>query len=303
MPSMKVAIAGGTGAVGVPTIQELLAVEYSVTVLSRTGSKSSSKLPQHTNLNVVEVDYESITSLTDALRDHTVVIACFGVAAPVGSQDALIDASIAAGVTRYFPAEFGTDTENPKCKEFPIFANKIHALDYLKQKVAVYPSFSYTALCLGSLFDWGLEVGFLIDPKKHRATIYDGGERLYSTTTLATVSKAVVSIIGHLEETKNRHVYIQDALVSQNKLIAVVQKLDGKDWECTYTTCSAAKARAYAELQKENPGIRKGLFPLLHISVLGEGYGGDFSRHLDNKLLGIKGMDDNDVENLIKKYL
>ncbi|KAJ5620517.1 hypothetical protein N7510_004501 [Penicillium lagena] len=81
-------------------------------------------------------------------------------------------------------------------------------------------------------------------------------------------------------------------------LIAIVKKLDGKDWNLTHTTASAAKESAYAELAKENPDATKALFPLLQVSVLGDVYGGDFSAHLDNNLLGIKGMDDEELDNL-----
>ena len=300
---MKVAVAGATGAAGIPVIQELLAAGHLVTALTRVGGSGASKLPSHPNLSIVEVDYESISSLTNALEGHKAVVACFGVATPIGSQNIRIDASAAAGVTRFFPAEFGTDTDNSKCAKLPVFANKIHALDYLKKKAATNPGISYTALCPGAFLDWGLEHAVLVDPKTHSATVYDGGNRPFSTTMLVTISKAVVGILAHLEETKNRHVYIHDAVVTQNQLIAIAKKLDGKDWDLTHTTSSSAEASAYTELKKENPDPTKVLFPLLQVSVLAEGYGGDFSAHLDNRLLGIKGMDDNELANLLARYL
>ena len=43
--------------------------------------------------------------------------------------------------------------------------------------------------------------------------------------------------------------------------------------------------------------------PLLHISVLGKGYGGDFSGHLDNELLGIQEMSDEELEDVIARFL
>lgn len=300
---MKVAVAGATGAAGIPVIEELLAAGHRVTALTRVGSSGASKLPSHPNLSIAAVDYESTSSLTNALEGHQAVVACFGVATPVGSQDILIDASVAAGVSRFFPAEFGTDTDNSRCAKLPVFANKIHALDYLKKKVAANPGFSYTALCPGAFLDWGLEHAFLADPKTHSATVYDGGNRPFSTTTLATISKAVVSILAHLEETKNRHIYIQDVVTTQNQLIAIAKKIDGKDWDLTPTTSTSAEASAYAELKKANPDPIKFLFPFLQVSVLTEGYGGDFSAHLDNKLLGIKGMDENELAALMARYL
>ncbi|KAM0249163.1 hypothetical protein ACHAQJ_009170 [Trichoderma viride] len=300
---VKVAVAGATGSAGVPIINELLEAGHFVTALGRNGSNGSSKLPKHANLNFVEVDYDSVASLTTALQSHAVVIATLPVATPVGSQDKLIDAAIAAGVTRFFPAEFGTDTDNANSMKLPVFANKMQALEYLRAKVAKHPSFSYTALCTGSFLDWGLESSFLVNLKTHSATIYDSGDLPFSTTTLATISKAVVSIINHLDETKNRHVYIHDAVVTQNKLIDLAKSIDGKDWQLTYVDSSAVLREAHVEFQKAHSDFAKGLVPLLHISVLGKGYGGDFSMHLDNELLGIKGMSDEELRNVIARYL
>jgi hypothetical protein len=242
-------------------------------------------------------------TLSEVLYGHKIVIASFPISTPVRSQDALIDASVAAGVSRFFPSKFGTDTENQRSGELSVFANKVQALDYVRAKVATNPDFRYIALCPGVFLDWGLEVGFMVDVKSHRATLYDGGDNAFSTTRLETVSKAVVSILSHLEKTKNRHVYIQDTLVTQNKLIAIAKKLDGKDWEVSHISSAAAKAAADLEIKKEKPDVRKGLFPVLHLSVLGPSYGGDFSSHLDNELLGVNGLSDGELEDLVSKYL
>ncbi|CEL01001.1 hypothetical protein ASPCAL00593 [Aspergillus calidoustus] len=282
MTSMKVAVAGATGAAGIPVIEELLAAGHRVTALTRVGSSGASKLPSHPNLSVAAVDYDSTSSLTNALEGHQAVVACFGVATPVGSQDILIDASVAAGVSRFFPAEFGTDTANSRCAKLPVFAKKIHALDYLKKKVAADSATPHSVPARSWIGAWNTPS---------------------CTTTLATIGKAVVRILAHLEETKNRHVYIHDAVTTQNQPIAIAKKIDGKDWDLTRTTSAFAEASAYAELKKETPDPMKFLFLLLQVSVLSEGYGGDFSAHLDNKLLGIKGMDENELATVMAKYL
>ncbi|KAL6828861.1 hypothetical protein J3E69DRAFT_379540 [Trichoderma sp. SZMC 28015] len=301
--SVKVAVAGATGSAGIPIINELLKAGHHVTALSRSISSASSKLPKHPDLDIVEVDYDSVPSLTAALQNHDVVIATLPVDTSIGSQDTLIDAAVAAGVSRFFPAEFGTDTDNEKCMKLPVFENKMHALEYLREKVAKHPNFSYTAICTGAFFDWGLEAGFLAHPKTHTATIYDDGNLPWSTSTLATISKAVASLMSHLEETKNRHVYIHDAVVTQNKIIEIAKRIDGKDWELTYVDSAAVLEEAQVEYRKADSDYKKGLMPLLHISVLGKGFGGDFSGRLDNELLGIKLMSDEELGEVIAKSI
>ena len=55
--------------------------------------------------------------------------------AALGDQQKFIDAAIAAGVKRFVPTEFGSNTHNPKLLELvPVFHAKKGAVDYLKSK-------------------------------------------------------------------------------------------------------------------------------------------------------------------------
>ncbi|PTB68419.1 NAD(P)-binding protein [Trichoderma citrinoviride] len=286
--AVQVAVAGATGAVGIPVVVELLKAGHFVTALTRSGRSCSAKLPKHhPHLSTAEVDYDSVASLTAALQGHAVVIAALPGATPIGSQDTLIDAAVAAGVIRFLPAEFGTDTNNDNCMKLPT-------------RSQITP---VSATRLYALVRTGSAAGFLVHPKAHTATIYDDGNLPFSTTILSTISEAVASIIDHLEETKNRHVYIHDAVIAQNKLIGFMKRIIGKDWQLTYIDSSVVSAEGQLEFQKPHADINTGLMPLLHISVLGKGYGGDFSGHLDNELLGIKEMSDEELEDVIARFL
>jgi hypothetical protein len=56
--------------------------------------------------------------------------------ASAGTQNKIIDAAVKAGVKRFVPSEFGSDTLNSKAKEIlpQDFAGKKGAVDYLKTK-------------------------------------------------------------------------------------------------------------------------------------------------------------------------
>jgi len=72
----------------------------------------------------------------------------------------LIDAAKAAGVKRFVPSEFGSDTTNPKVLEIlGLLAEKKQAVDYLKTKEG--DGFEWTSLITGALLDW---VGCLLIP-------------------------------------------------------------------------------------------------------------------------------------------
>ncbi|KIX99118.1 uncharacterized protein Z520_04694 [Fonsecaea multimorphosa CBS 102226] len=305
--SIKVAVAGATGNLGIPVVKAILTADYPVTVLTRKGSGSISKLPQSPNISVVQVDYSSATSLTEALKGHAVLISTLASAVNTGSgagQIALVDAAIAAGVERYIPSEFGSDTTNPNTSQLPVFKDKVETLKHLEAAVAANPSFSYTILYNGSFFDWGLAHSTLVDPRHHTATLFDGGDIPISVTNLDTVGQAVVGILKHLSETANRRLYIQDAQVSQNQLIRYAKEKDGVEWTVTHKSTEKTKEESYAELAKganANPFVA--MFGFINVSVFGGDYGGDFSSRLDNHLLGLKGLGEGEIRKQLEEHL
>ena len=69
-------------------------------------------------------------------------------------QKKVIDASVKAGVKRFLPSEFGSNTANKYANELvPVFRRKGEVIDYLKEKTEAQPGFSWTALVTGPFFD------------------------------------------------------------------------------------------------------------------------------------------------------
>jgi len=302
MAPVKVAIAGATGNLGLPTVKAFLAAKYPVTVLTRAGSQSASKLPQDANLTVTEVDYESVSSLTSALKGIQVVVSTITTLA-IGAQKPLIDAAVAAGVTRFIPSEFGSNTVNPNAAALPVLKPKVETQEYLKEKVKENPNFSYTLVLTGPFLDYGLDTGFVLSPKQHKATVVDGGDVPFSATTLPSIAKALVGVVQHLDETKNRAVYVHDATLTQNQLIAATKKKDGKDWDITPVSSDDILKSSYEELGKENGNITSAMFGFLTKAIYGKDYGCDFRGHLDNDLLGLKELSEQEIDDLVATYL
>ncbi|KIW49133.1 hypothetical protein PV05_10841 [Exophiala xenobiotica] len=301
--SVKVAVAGGTGNLGPHVVNALLAANYSVTVLTRKGSTSTSKLPKSPNLSVVEVDYSSVTSLTEALKGHDVVVSTLATES-LGSQYPLIDAAIAAGVKRFIPSEFGSDTTHPKSSKLPVYKYKVETQHYLQAKSAEHPEFTYTLVLNGAFLSWGIKVGFLVNVANHSATVWNGGDVPFSATNLETVGEAVAGVIQHLPETANRPVYVQGARITQNQLIKYAKEKDGVEWQLTPKETAKAYEEASAELAKgPNANIGAAMVGYLMSAIFDESYGPDFSSHLDNDLLGIKGMTEADVRKMVESFL
>lgn len=151
--------------------------------------------------------------------------------------------------------------------------------------------------------DWGLEHSFLLNWKEGKPEIFDSGDQLFSATTLESVGQAVVGILSHPEETKNRQVKVQDVQVSQNKLLALAKKVDPKrKWEPIAVNTKDLEKSNLESLSKGDYSLRV-LFDQLKLSVAGgEAYGQPYED--ENELLEVVGKKtDADIEAIWKRLL
>lgn len=72
--------------------------------------------------------------------------------AAIGDQNKLIDAAIAAGVKRFLPSDFGSNTADERFISIvPILQAKKDTVEYLKSKG---DQISWNAVVNGLFFDW-----------------------------------------------------------------------------------------------------------------------------------------------------
>jgi hypothetical protein len=205
----------------------------------------------------------------------------------IGLQKFLIEASVKAGVKRFIPSEFGSDTTNRKTAQLPVFGDKIAVQNLLKEKAAS-SGLTYSVLFTGPFLDYGITNGVVMDLRNKSIEIFDSGDRPYSTTTTAHIGQAIASILRHPEETKNRTIYVQSAIITKNQLLAMGKKAVGPNgWTEKAVDMENLVADAWAELKKPNPNPSVWAFSMIKASAWGDGYGLPF-QNVDNELLGIK---------------
>lgn len=282
-----------TGNLGPAILDQLLKAGFKVTVLTRKSSAHS--FPS--SVTAISVDYDSLDSLTNALKGQDALISTLASVA-IATQLLLVEAAAKAHVKRFIPSEFGSNTLNEKTSALPIFQDKVAVQNALK-KEAASGGMTYTLVYTGPFLDWGIMVGFIMSLKGKSISLFDGGDCVFSSTSLATIGKAVTGVLTLPEQTKNRAVYVQDTATTLRKLAAIGKKATGADgWTESVVAIDEVLEQAWTELQKDKPDPDKFVLGFIQASIWGEGYGSRFEK-LDNELLGIDEMSEAEVEELV----
>ena len=130
-------------------MQALLDAGFTVTALTRIDS-TSSVLP---GAKVHKTDYSSPESIAEAFKGQDAIVSTIATAA-LGQQQAVVDAAIKAGVTRFIPSEFGVDTTTVQGGAKKILGAKIALQGVLAKAGEENANFSWTGLSTGMFFDW-----------------------------------------------------------------------------------------------------------------------------------------------------
>ncbi|KAM0206546.1 hypothetical protein ACHAPQ_009298 [Fusarium lateritium] len=296
-PFKNIAVAGASGDLGSAVFSRLVASnKFNLTVLTRSGTKAT--FPEGTK--VIEVDYDSLDSLTAALQGQDAVVSTLGSLA-IPSQDLLIDAAIAAGVKRFLPSEFGSNLVIPSVRNLPVFRTKVIIEDKLIA-LANEGKISYTFVFNAGFLDWGLDNGLYFDFAKSEFTIWDDGNAEFSTTTLASVGDAVIGVLSHPEETQDRVVYVQSTSLTLNKFLQLAKEVNpSKEWTVKH-------AKIDDVIAQSDSNVAKGIFdwPTLSAYLIRSIFDSKsvpkFPK-LDNELLGVKSVTDDEVKELIRPHV
>ena len=201
---------------------------FIVTIASRSNSNPNI----WPNVKSITIDYEDVLSVTEAFQGQDAVIEAFNPSATI-HQSAIVQAAIAAGVSRLITPDFGPDTFNTHLKEVLIYEPKIQAQKALEDYSAqAGKSLSWTAIITGAWYDWAIKNGkFWINREVRTITRFGSGDQRYSMSRLETVAKAVITVLRKPELYHNRPVYIANHTISTNKLITMVESLGIDEWK------------------------------------------------------------------------
>lgn len=146
----NVIVIGAGGNLG-PSVLSALDAEpqFTVSILARQSSKST--FPPHIRVHRVGDDYPEAEVL-EAFKGQDAVVSTIA-SAGVVKQISIVDTAIKAGVKRFVPSEFVSDTLNQKAAALlpQIFKGKVETVEYLKKKQK--EGLTWTAFVTGQFFE------------------------------------------------------------------------------------------------------------------------------------------------------
>ena len=140
------------------------------------------------------------------------------------------------------------------------------------------------------------------DLKTKTFTRWDDGETPWTTTNLATIGKGIVALLQpeNYSSTANKYIYINSYTITQNQLLASLQKATGSEWTLKTVQSKDIVDKAHEDIKNGN--IADAIYPLIQASILGPVSYGDFRPSgFSNDAFGLPKEDlDEDVKNVLK---
>ena len=138
---------------------------------------------------------------------------------------------------------------------------------------------------------------------QHVTVVFDGGDVPFSVTRVLTVGKAVVSVLQQPEATANRTIYVHDAIITQNQLIAIEEDLsDGQAFQRNLVDTNLLEIQAWQEYNNPASEPSFWIFSFINISIWSKEELCAF-RSTDNDLLGISDLHGTELEEALREEI
>jgi NmrA-like family len=190
------------------------------------------------------VDYNSVESITTALKGQDAVISCLS-STVLYLENNLVEGAAAAHVKRFIPGHYSADMRNEKSRHLAIMKSTIALQEKLIDIAQKANGMTYTFVFTGGFLEMCLGDGFIANVKAAKATLKDGGDRLACFTRIGTIAKGLVAVLQHSENTENRSVFMSEVVLTQNKVIAMAKEIDpSKNWEISHVDTADLEQQA-----------------------------------------------------------
>ncbi|KAH7021893.1 hypothetical protein EDB80DRAFT_877451 [Ilyonectria destructans] len=196
MSSQSVLVIGASGYIGPHITKEFLAQKSKFARIAILADPS--KVSKFTQEAETEVEIVVGSFLESApFKGFTAVICMLGNRA-LASQPAIIEAAASAGVTHFYPSEFGGDLSQELCLKNPDFRVKLVMRQAVEKAAEKYKGFGYTYSICGAFAEYltGFTFGFIREESKFE--FYGDVNKKMQFTGVADVAKYTVASVSTL---------------------------------------------------------------------------------------------------------
>jgi len=301
----KIAITGGSGQLGKPTIESLLKLGvHTITAIQRPGATST--FPAEVIVKKGNLEDEAF--LADVLKGQDALVLMPPLPQLVQLQEPAIRAAAKVGVPYVFPSEFGPDPfAGQLVEENGLLTAKKRIRDLI-EKLGVS---SWVSVAVGPWLDGGLDAGLWgVDAKARKAMLWRGAVAKANTATIAHTGQAVAAALSlpeaDLAKYKNKAVYTPSFYLTQREILDAVQRATGTtdaDWDIESRDVSEV-AKEYEEKISQGDGFAP--FVKFFVTHFLDGHGGDFNHKVDAaelKKLEQLGLQKEDLDQAVKAAL
>ena len=301
----KIAIIGGSGQIGNPTIKTLLAQQvHTITAIQRV--EATSKFPSEVIVKTGDLQDESF--LADAFKGQDVVVLMPPFPKIISVQEPAVRAAAKVGIPYILPAEYGPDPfAHRLIEENELLQNKKKIRDLI-EKLGVS---SWISVTVGPFLNMHVNSGLWgLDFKNRKAGLWDGNVGTVSGTGTKYTGQAVAAVLTLPEERlskyKNKAVYAPEFHFTQREFFEAAQRATGtteKDWNVENRGMEEALKDFNAKIEQGDVMASLSKFMLTHFQ---EGNGADLRGKVDDnelKKLHELGLEEEKLEDVIKAAL
>ncbi|KAH7184840.1 putative oxidoreductase CipA-like protein [Fusarium flagelliforme] len=301
----KVAIIGGSGQVGYPTIKALLAQQvHTITAVQRV--EATSTFPSEVIVKIGDLQDESF--LADAFKGQDVVALMPPFTQMISVQEPAVRAAAKAGIPYVLPAEYGPDPFAQRLiEQNELLQNKKRTRDLIEELGVS----SWVSVTVGPFIDMHVGSGLWgFDFENRKATLWNGSVGTVSGTDTKHTGQAVAAVLtlpeGSLSRYKNNAVYTPALHFTQPEFFEAAQRATGtteKDWSVENHDIEEALKDCNAKIEQGDAMAPLSKFMLTHFQ---EGNGGDLRSKVDDnefKKLHELGLEEEKLEDVIKSAL
>lgn len=266
---------------------------FKPTVLTRSASTI---MGVSDGVPVYEVNYASEESLREALQGHDAVVSAVAGTA-IASQKPLINASIAAGVKHFIPADYAMSLKSTEVRALPPYTDVKEIEDYLRARSA---DIEWTIVACGGFLEYIYDLPFLIELDKRKIDIINEGDIPFSVSEFRTAAKAVAGVLQQPERVFDHCVQVHAMTITQNGTFDIVRKYDPNpdDW-------TVNEEDAEVKFKQGMDMLQRGELTMAAVTTLmaGEIWGGRCKvafEETDNEWLGVQLISHERLEKILK---